>query len=57
MRLTLPEMKKKIASLVPDGIEYEVELEAGSIAIITKQPRDFAGIVSPSESPRQLNAE
>ena len=43
MRLTLPEMKKKIASLVPDGIEYEVELEAGSIAIITKQPRDFSG--------------
>ena len=43
MRLTLPEIKKKVSSLIPDGIEYVVELEAGSIAIITKQPRDFSG--------------
>ncbi len=43
MRLTLPEMKKKIAKLIPEGIDFEVTLEAGSIAIITKQPRDFSG--------------
>ena len=26
MRLTLPEIKKKVSSLIPDGIEYVVEL-------------------------------
>ncbi|HJM12919.1 MAG TPA: hypothetical protein QF641_00280, partial [Candidatus Thalassarchaeaceae archaeon] len=43
MRLTLPEIKKKVATLIPSGIEYEVDLEAGSIAIITNQPREFTG--------------
>jgi len=43
MRLTLPEMKKKISKLIPAGVDFEVTLEAGSIAIVTKQPRDFTG--------------
>ena len=39
MRLTLPEIKKKISKIIPEGIDHEVTLEAGSIAIITKHPR------------------
>ena len=38
MRLTLSELKKKISKMIPDDVDYEVDLEAGSIAIITKQP-------------------
>ena len=30
MRLTLPEIKKKISKLIPEGIVFEVTLEAGS---------------------------
>ena len=43
MRLTLPEIKKKVSRIIPDSIEYEVSLEAGSISIITKQPGEFSG--------------
>ena len=43
MRLTLPEIKKKISKIIPDGIDHDVTLEAGSIAIITKQPKEFSG--------------
>ena len=43
MRLTLSELKKKISKLVPGDIDYEVDLEAGSISIITDQPSAFAG--------------
>tara|TARA_B100000902_G_scaffold96232_1_gene98909 strand:+ start:7227 stop:9143 length:1917 start_codon:yes stop_codon:yes gene_type:complete len=43
MRLTLPEMKRKISKLIPDGVDSEVTLEAGSISIITKQPGRFTG--------------
>ena len=43
MRLTLPEIKKKISKLIPGDIESEVTLEAGSISIITKQPGRFTG--------------
>ena len=43
MRLTLPEIKKKVATLVPEGIDYEVDLQAGSIAIVTRQPKEFSG--------------
>ena len=43
MRLTLPEIKKKVSKIIPDYIEYEVSLEAGSISIITKQPGEFSG--------------
>ena len=42
MRLTLPEIKKKVSSLVPEGIDFEVTLEAGAISIITKQPSEFS---------------
>jgi len=43
MRLTLSELKKKISKMIPDDVDYEVDLEAGSIAIITKQPQAFGG--------------
>ncbi len=43
MRLTLSELKKKISKLVPSDIDYEVDLEAGSISIITDQPSAFGG--------------
>ena len=43
MRLTLRELKKKISKMIPDDVDYEVDLEAGSIAIITKQPEAFGG--------------
>ena len=36
MRLTLTEIKKRISKLIPSDIDYEVDLEAGSISIITK---------------------
>ncbi len=43
MRLTLSELKKKISKLVPKGVDYEVDVEAGSIAIVTNQPEAFSG--------------
>ena len=43
MRLTLPEIKKKVSTIVPEGIDYDITLEAGSIAIVTKQPTEFSG--------------
>jgi len=43
MRLTLSELKKKISKLVPSDINYEVDLEAGSISIITDEPSAFGG--------------
>tara|TARA_Y100000590_G_scaffold124883_1_gene142908 strand:- start:1597 stop:3513 length:1917 start_codon:yes stop_codon:yes gene_type:complete len=43
LRLTLSELKKKISKLVPSDINYEVDLEAGSISIITDQPSAFGG--------------
>ena len=43
MRLTLSELKKKVTKLIPKNIDYEVDLEAGSIAIVTKQPEAFSG--------------
>jgi len=36
-------MKKRIASIIPKHIDYDVDLESGSIAIITKQPSLFIG--------------
>ncbi len=41
MRLTFQQVKKKIEKMVPSGIEYEVDLEAASIAIITTDPARF----------------
>ena len=43
MRLTFQQVKKKIESMVPSGIDYEVDLEAASIAIITSEPEVFSG--------------
>ena len=43
MRLTLAEVKQRVSKLVPQNIDYEVDVEAGSIAIITKQPEAFGG--------------
>jgi KH/beta-lactamase-domain protein len=43
MRLTFQQVKKKIEKMVPSGIEYEVDLEAASIAIVTPTPDVFAG--------------
>ena len=42
MRLTLTEVKQRVSKLVPENIDYEVDVEAGSIAIITKQPEAYA---------------
>ena len=41
MRLTLPDIKKKISKIIPDRVDHEITLEAGSIAIITKQPKSY----------------
>ena len=38
MRLSFKEMKDVIAKIVPKEIEYDVDLEAGDIAIITPTP-------------------
>jgi KH/beta-lactamase-domain protein len=43
MRLTFQQVKKKIEKMVPSSIEYEVDLEAASIAIVTPTPDAFAG--------------
>ena len=43
MRLSLTEIKKRISKIIPNDIEYDVDLEAGSISIITKQPSAFIG--------------
>ena len=43
MRLTFSEIKSKIGKIIPNGIDYDVDLEAGSIAIITTQPESFGG--------------
>ncbi len=42
MRLTLSEIKKKAKEVIPDGVPYTVELEAGTIAIITPTPDAFS---------------
>ena len=47
MRLTLAEVKQRVSKIVPENIDYEVDLEAGSIAIITPQPELFS---SPGQS-------
>ena len=43
MRLSFKEMKDEIAKIVPKDIEYDVDLEAGDIAIITPSPDAFGG--------------
>ena len=41
MRLTFSEIKNKIGKIVPEGLDYDVDLEAGSISIITREPASF----------------
>ena len=43
MRLTFSEIKNKIGKIIPEGIDYEVDLEAGSISVITREPASFGG--------------
>jgi predicted metal-dependent RNase len=43
MRLSFKEMKDEIAKIVPKDIKYDVDLEAGDIAIITPTPDAFGG--------------
>jgi len=43
MRLTFKEIRDEIGKIVPKDIEYQVTLEAASIAIITKEPVKFGG--------------
>ena len=43
MRMTYKELKDEIAKIVPRNIEYQVDLEAGNIAIITTNMRPFTG--------------
>lgn len=41
MRLTLNEVKKRIEGIIPKTLDYEIDVEAGSIAIITRAPQEF----------------
>tara|TARA_Y100001980_G_C14556862_1_gene351624 strand:+ start:25717 stop:27621 length:1905 start_codon:yes stop_codon:yes gene_type:complete len=41
LRLSFHEVKNKIAKLVPKDIDYSVDLEAATVAIITSQPDRF----------------
>ena len=41
LRLSYAELKKKITGIIPNDIDYEIDLEAGSISVITKQPERF----------------
>ena len=41
MRLTFKEIKDKISKMIPSGVDFEIDLEAASIAIITKNPEEF----------------
>ncbi len=43
MRFSFKEMKDEISKIVPKSIEYDVDLEAGDIAIITPTPDEFGG--------------
>ncbi|MBT4060161.1 MAG: beta-CASP ribonuclease aCPSF1 [Euryarchaeota archaeon] len=41
MRLTFKDIKEKLLDMMPSGADYEIDLEAASIAIITKTPEEF----------------
>ena len=43
MQMTYRELKDEIAKIIPRSIEYEVDLEAGNIAIITSEIGAFTG--------------
>jgi len=44
MQLTFRELKDEIAKIVPKNVEYDVDLEAGNIAIVTPEPTAFLGV-------------
>jgi uncharacterized protein len=41
VRLTFKDIKEKLLDMMPSGADYEIDLEAASIAIITKTPEEF----------------
>ncbi|MDA0925571.1 MAG: hypothetical protein O3C36_02900, partial [archaeon] len=43
MQMTYRELKDEIAKIIPRSIEYELDLEAGNIAIITSEVSAFTG--------------
>ncbi|MBL6733359.1 MAG: hypothetical protein ISP84_02300, partial [Candidatus Poseidonia sp.] len=43
MQMTYRELKDEIAKIIPRSVEYEVDLEAGNIAIITSDVGAFTG--------------
>ena len=43
MQMTYRELKDEIAKIIPRSIEYEIDLEAGNIAIITSEMKPFTG--------------
>lgn len=43
MRLSFKEMKDAISKIVPKDIQYDVDLEAGDISIVTPTPDAFGG--------------
>ena len=43
MRLSFKELKDEISKIVPRELTYDVELEAGNIAIVTPTPERFGG--------------
>ena len=58
MRLSFQQVKKKIESMVPSNIDYDVDLEAASIAIVTNTPEAFSGTDSlAARLPNQSNVE
>ena len=43
MQMTYRELKDEIAKIIPRSIDYEIDLEAGNIAIITTNMKPFTG--------------
>ena len=41
MRLSFHEVKSKISKMVPKDLEYKVDLEAATVAIVTNEPERF----------------
>ena len=43
MQMTYRELKDEIAKIIPRSIDYDIDLEAGNIAIITADMKPFTG--------------
>ena len=41
MRLSFHEVKSKITKMVPKDLDYKVDLEAATVAIVTNEPERF----------------